>query len=656
MKLPHVDNKTLIQGMQRTGEIGISQQNSALIEMFLRDKIYSDKPKAVVREYLANAIDEHRKLKIKRPVEITIEDSSWSVRDYGLGLSEDDIFDIFFTYCASTKSHDSQGMGGFGIGSKSGHAYTDRFFVTSYFGGKESTYVGIVASDCGKAKGKAHLVSSSPSSEPTGIKVSVPLKNGDDLEFIKNSEHYATLSRFPVLVNSEKPAKYEVAYKGNNWKYFKDPNPSAWRRNQVPTWVTAGDIAYPTKLDIGGLLLFGEVEDLDLALNKETPEYTDKTKATIQKLQTIAIKELAEEINKSLKGKNYWERREQMNSLSYDIKDLVEQSIPSPNKYYKRFVGAKQRASSARNGFSLSSKDRVYHVIGDSLPRNFWKSFPTFKENIYVQYWESQALYDKGIKDPEEFWALAPQHQLLLASSVNAPKFGGGSMAVAKPSWADFGNLTRKKTKDYYNTEYKITYKRNAGQEEADKQFEAGGYYYQCPRGAIKEDEFDAALNTSKESINVFTSLKLADTSEIQIVGCIKSALPKFKKAKQWKPLEDLVATIITADKIKKEKRSRWAKQVLNETVSLVDHWQCHVEITVKEMLDKDFVNRLIGWSKEQYVGLQYDGISTKRISKSLRKKLLTKAPEQLYSFVGAKVLKTDCADQKLNEIKKQLK
>lgn len=73
---------------------------------YLRDKIYSDKILAVVREYLANAIDEHRKFGISRPVEVTLPNSfspDFKVRDFGMGLDDEGIRKIFGRYFKSTK-------------------------------------------------------------------------------------------------------------------------------------------------------------------------------------------------------------------------------------------------------------------------------------------------------------------------------------------------------------------------------------------------------------------------------------------------------------------------------------------------------------------------------------------------------------------------
>lgn len=123
---------------------GISKKNMARATFFLRDKIYSDKPKASVTEPICNAVDEHRKHNIDRPVEVYLLAKEIVIRDFGKGLSEEDVCNIFFQYFESTKDETNDAIGGFGIGAKAPGAYADQYYVESYFGGVKRTFVSIV--------------------------------------------------------------------------------------------------------------------------------------------------------------------------------------------------------------------------------------------------------------------------------------------------------------------------------------------------------------------------------------------------------------------------------------------------------------------------------------------------------------------------------
>ena len=50
--------------------MGMDNHGRDMATYFLRDKIYSNKIQAVVREYICNAVDEHNKHGVDRPVEI----------------------------------------------------------------------------------------------------------------------------------------------------------------------------------------------------------------------------------------------------------------------------------------------------------------------------------------------------------------------------------------------------------------------------------------------------------------------------------------------------------------------------------------------------------------------------------------------------------
>jgi HSP90 family molecular chaperone len=73
----------------------------------LSKRLYSNPELAVCRELVSNAIDSHVAAGNKQPVEVFLPD--WSndfrfvVKDYGTGLSEEEVLNLYTTYGASTK-------------------------------------------------------------------------------------------------------------------------------------------------------------------------------------------------------------------------------------------------------------------------------------------------------------------------------------------------------------------------------------------------------------------------------------------------------------------------------------------------------------------------------------------------------------------------
>jgi hypothetical protein len=141
----------------------------------LSSNLYQNKTLAVIREITCNAVDAHTAAglpvsAIQVHLPTYLEPVFW-VRDYGSGLSEEDVLSLYTTYFRSTKDQDNSQIGGFGLGSKSPFAVADQFTVTSWHGGFKSTYA------CYKQDGMPHVnaVGKEPCGPETGLEVRVPL-------------------------------------------------------------------------------------------------------------------------------------------------------------------------------------------------------------------------------------------------------------------------------------------------------------------------------------------------------------------------------------------------------------------------------------------------------------------------------------------------
>lgn len=173
-------------------------KSSAKSFQILSNNLYSDKIKAVCREYLCNAIDAHKLNGNTNPFKITFpyadgleENLLWSVRDFGPGLSEEDIQRLFCTYFSSSKDDSNEFTGALGLGCKSGFAYATSFYVTSWNNGTESKY--IMNSENGIPS--CFKLYSKESNEPSGLCVEIPVEDTDITEF-KNCT-YQVLAVFP---------------------------------------------------------------------------------------------------------------------------------------------------------------------------------------------------------------------------------------------------------------------------------------------------------------------------------------------------------------------------------------------------------------------------------------------------------------------------
>ena len=158
----------------------------------LSSKLYSNPTLAIVRELLTNAYDSHKAAgKEDTPIKVNLPsymEPNFIIRDYGIGLSKEDVLELYTTFFDSTKSNSNDFTGCFGLGSKTPFSYTSSFSVISYWNGTKYFFIAT------KKDGLPHIyaVREEPTDEPNGLEVSIPTdKNGGyDSNFAHNMSQY----------------------------------------------------------------------------------------------------------------------------------------------------------------------------------------------------------------------------------------------------------------------------------------------------------------------------------------------------------------------------------------------------------------------------------------------------------------------------------
>lgn len=180
MKLKHNEITVEENGTLSEGSFGISIDDQAHIISLLRDKIYSDKFKAVLREYSCNAWDAHVEAGIpNRPIEVTLPttfSAELKIRDFGWGLTEDGIYNTFARYGKSTKRNSDDVIGQLGLGSKSAFCYSTCFNIRSIQNGISSQYSAFIDES---NKGKIVLLERKKTEEENGLEIIVPVATAD---------------------------------------------------------------------------------------------------------------------------------------------------------------------------------------------------------------------------------------------------------------------------------------------------------------------------------------------------------------------------------------------------------------------------------------------------------------------------------------------
>lgn len=273
-----------------------------ILDMFA-DKVYSHKERAVIRELACNAHDSHvmaGTTDVPFKVHLPTQLEPWfSIRDYGTGLCDADIANVYGAIGVSTKRDSNDVIGCFGIGSLSPYSMCDSFIVKSYLDGIVRTY------QCMRdelRKPKVIPLGSAPTNEANGLEVKLTVE--DRVSAFETEAE--VVFRFWEGTLPEINNQYVMkACKDQAESYaFKGDDFALSSRNWGDTFALMGNIAYriPHELDefgCDGYLKF-ELGELEFDTARENLSITDKTKAALkakfasikQKLKSVALEQL----------------------------------------------------------------------------------------------------------------------------------------------------------------------------------------------------------------------------------------------------------------------------------------------------------------------------------------------------------------------------
>lgn len=287
----------------------------------LSSGLYSNKPQAIVRELSCNAYDAHVMAGCpERPFKVHLPDS-WepflSIEDFGIGLDDDDVNNIYTTYFASTKTHSNDVIGGLGLGSKTPFSYTDTFTIRTRKDSVERIYNAYI-SDAGSPT--VSLVSESDTDEPNGTLITVPIRS-DDFNIFE-SEAERVFQYFKVLpeinfgdlnnnivnelddangliINSNAYNSGNVTAIMGNVGYSVKVTDSIVPRDKTRAWSFLAKSSLVIRFDIG---------DLSVAASRETISFDDETKEVfVNKLENIVgdyYNQFQEDIDRTCNSKS----------------------------------------------------------------------------------------------------------------------------------------------------------------------------------------------------------------------------------------------------------------------------------------------------------------------------------------------------------------
>jgi hypothetical protein len=289
MLLEKTNREVTHGGHGRTVEAKI--KSSRKLFDFFSDGVYSNKPVAICRELVANAIDSHVAAgKPTEPVRVTLPtelDPTFMVQDFGTGMTEDFIFERYLVYAeGSTKDTNNQAIGGFGIGKAAVFSYTDQFSLVSNVDGVKGVYSVFINDD---GIPSITQVGATTTDEPNGVSISFPVETDDIKTFHEAAQTgLQYFQPLPMVINGNLDAP-AYNYVGKGWML---------RATSGELGVIMGGIRYPvananlaatlrvhpkvSPLLTYGLDLIMPIGSCGVALSREALSYDSQTSEAIQ--------------------------------------------------------------------------------------------------------------------------------------------------------------------------------------------------------------------------------------------------------------------------------------------------------------------------------------------------------------------------------------
>ncbi|TYO65449.1 hypothetical protein FXV83_16065 [Bradyrhizobium hipponense] len=291
MKLGMKQHAHIATGVKK--EIKVAFETNAVAFYATFSGLAKDKIGYPMRELSTNAWDVARgNFEVHLPTRLN---PVFRIRDYGTGMSEEAMENVYAKPYASTKRDTNTEVGGWGIGSKSPYAYligdtgSGSYNITSYYNGRMLAYIMSLADD---GMPKMDLLHDGPTDQPNGMEVSFAVRRDDIEGFAKAARDILWSFQPRPTIFPEGAVTWKepvVLSEGDNWTKYKE--------GSVPFYgprVRMGCVMYPFDLDqveTSGFLDYDDVVlfdapigSLKVILSREELAYDETTKTTLKSL------------------------------------------------------------------------------------------------------------------------------------------------------------------------------------------------------------------------------------------------------------------------------------------------------------------------------------------------------------------------------------
>lgn len=324
---------------------GFTIAASAKMFHILSDSLYKHKELAIVRELTANAYDAHIKAKTTdTPFEVHLPtplEPFFRIKDYGTGLSEQAIYDLYTRYGGSDKTMSDELVGGFGLGSKSPFAYTDQFSVETRYKGKLIKFHAYMDDQGMPSIAK---ITELPTTEANGLTVEVPVASQAYQPFADAAAR--VLPYVPIAFNVNilpdelatvtTPPEYMATLPGSGNTIIKIKKSETHGCN-----VVMGIVAYPVEDSIFpydapefhilrnfAFDIYAPIGAFDIAASRESLSYNQQTKDLLTKCIADAVVPFCQKIKDEIDAApNLLEAYERYQNTSGGVRHVLARYI-----------------------------------------------------------------------------------------------------------------------------------------------------------------------------------------------------------------------------------------------------------------------------------------------------------------------------------------
>lgn len=337
--------------------------NTSHMMRILGESLYEDKILACIREISTNAFESHFRANNAEPFHIylpTSDNPKITWRDFGTGLSKEQLSNLYKVFGASDKGDSNDYTGCLGLGSKAPFAYHGNggtFITTSYIDGTKHTVVN--AKD---SRGKPTMVflKSESTNEPNGVEIAFDVLPEDVTEFAqKAAKVFQWFKTRPICKQGHYENmldEYDYDYDFPTWKLQKRAS-STYPYYKNKCKAIMGQVAYPINLEhfkgdyarvleLGNLHLFFEIGEIEMSPSREGLQYHEHTINAIKKRLDEIIKYFRDYVSQKIKDcESLWDSRillaELVNGELSFLNGLVSKEVEWKNQKVSTLVEIK---------------------------------------------------------------------------------------------------------------------------------------------------------------------------------------------------------------------------------------------------------------------------------------------------------------------------